>query len=96
MNPGELVRAKREDILRIAEKHGASNVRLFGSIARGEDDEKSDIDLLVDLEPGKTLLDHAGLMIALEELLKREVDVFTVGTLKARIRERVLREAIPL
>jgi hypothetical protein len=96
MNPSELVRAKREEILRIAEKHGASNVRLFGSIARGEDDEDSDIDLLVDLEKGKSLLDHAALMVDLEKLLDWQVDVFTVGTLKDRIRERVLQEAVPL
>ncbi len=65
MQRRELLREKREDILRIAREHGAHNVRIFGSVARGEDDEQSDIDLLVDLESGRSLLDLGGLLMDL-------------------------------
>ncbi|MBE3560753.1 MAG: nucleotidyltransferase family protein [Ktedonobacteraceae bacterium] len=96
MSPGELLQAKREDILRIASKRGVSNIRVFGSVARGEADAKSDIDLLVDLEPGRSLFDLGGLLMDLQELLGHKVDVVTVRGLRERIRERVLKEAIPL
>ena len=59
MSGEQLLKEKREEILRLAAKHGARNVRVFGSVARGEADEQSDIDLLVDMEPGRSLLDHA-------------------------------------
>src|SRR5215207_1199119 len=75
MSTAELIQQKRPEILRIAEKHGARNVRLFGSIVRGQADEASDVDLLVELEPGRTLLDHAALILELEKLLGRKVDV---------------------
>ena len=65
----ELLKDKREDILRIAAKHGARDVRIFGSVARGEADEKSDIDVLVEMEPGRSLLDMGGLLMELQELL---------------------------
>lgn len=87
---------KREEILRIAARHGARNVRLFGSVARGEAGSGSDVDFLVDLEPGRSLLDHAGLMLELEAFLGCKVDVATDGGLRERIRDRVLREAVPL
>jgi hypothetical protein len=90
------LQAKREEILRIAAQHGARNVRVFGSVARGEADEASDIDFLVELEPGRTLFDLGGLLMDLRELLGREVDVATERGLKPRIRERVLREAVNL
>ncbi len=90
------MQAKREDILRIAAKYGASNVRIFGSVARGEADEQSDIDLLVNLEPGRSLLDLCGLLIDLEELLGCKVDVVTEKGLRDRIRERVLKEAVAI
>ena len=96
MSPNELLREKREDILRIASKRGASNVRVFGSVARGEADAKSDIDLLVDLEPGRSLFDLGGLLMDLQDLLGHNVDVVTERGLRERIRERVLKEAIPL
>ncbi len=96
MSPNELLREKREDILRIASKRGASNVRVFGSVARGEADSKSDIDLLVDLEPGRSLFDLGGLLMDLQDLLRHKVDVVTERGLRERIRERVLKEAIPL
>lgn len=92
----ELLRKKREDILRIAARHGAGNVRVFGSAARGEDDGKSDVDILVDMEPGRSLLDHAALWRELNELMDVKVDVVTEKGLRERIRERALKEAVPL
>lgn len=92
----KLLQTKRNDILRVAAAHGARNVRVFGSVARGEADERSDIDLLVDMEEGRTLLDMGGLLMDLRDLLHREVDIVTENGLKPRMRERVLREARPL
>ncbi|HEY6285976.1 MAG TPA: nucleotidyltransferase family protein [Ktedonobacteraceae bacterium] len=92
----ELLQTKREDILRIAAQYGAYNVRIFGSVARGEADSENDIDLLVNMEPGRSLLDLCGLLIDLEELLGRKVDVVTEKGLRDRIRERMLNEAIAL
>jgi predicted nucleotidyltransferase len=92
----ELVKAKREEILKVCAEYGARNVLVFGSVARGEADEQSDIDFLVDLEPGRTLLDLGGLQYDLEQLLGYRVDVVPERGLKPRIRERVLREAVPL
>jgi len=91
-----LLKNKREDIFRIAAKHGARNVRVFGSVARGEADDRSDVDFVVDFEPGRSLFDHAGLLLDLQQLLERKVDIVTERGLRARIRERVLREAVPL
>ncbi len=96
MNLAQLVKNKREDILRIAAERGAHNLRIFGSVARGDADEKSDIDFLIELERGRTLRDHMRLIRELQELLGCKVDVATVNGLKPRIRERVLQEAIPL
>src|SRR5205807_5343354 len=96
MNADELVRNKREEVLRIAERHGARNVRVFGSVARGEASPDSDLDFLVDMEPGRSLLDLGGLLMDLQELLGRRVDVVTEQGLRSRVRERVLREAMPL
>ena len=96
MTSRELLRQKREAILRIAERHGARNVRVFGSVARDESDERSDIDFLVEMEPGRSLLDLGGLQSDLEALLGRPVDVVTEGGLKSRIRERVMNEAVPV
>jgi predicted nucleotidyltransferase len=96
MSLNELLQSNREEILRIAAQYGASNVRIFGSVARGEADEKSDIDLLVNMEPGRSLLDLCGLLIDLEELLDCKVDVVTEKGLRDRIRERVLKEAVAL
>ena len=86
----------RDEILRIAQRHGARNLRVFGSIARGSADAQSDIDFLVDLEPGRSLLDLGGLLMELQELLGLRVDVVTERGLRKRIRDTVLREAIPL
>lgn len=96
MTQAELLRVKREDILRIAKNYGASNVRVFGSVARGDADEQSNIDLLVDMEGGRSLLSLAGLLVDLEELLGCQVDVVPEDSLRARIKGRVLREAVPL
>jgi predicted nucleotidyltransferase len=96
MNSSELLKDKREAILQIAAKHGARNVRVFGSVARGEADDQSDIDFLVDMEPGRSLLDLGGLLMDLQDLLGRNVDVVTERGLKPRIRERVLHEAVAL
>jgi predicted nucleotidyltransferase len=92
----ELLRTRKEDIFRLAGKHGARNIRIFGSVARGEADERSDIDFLVDLDRGRSLLDLGGLLMDLQDLLGRKVDVVTEKGLRERIRERVLREAVPL
>lgn len=91
-----LLESKREEILRIAESHGASNLRIFGSAARGEAGPESDVDFLVDFERGTSLMDHAALLVDLETLLGRRVDVVTESGLKERIRSRVLMEAIRL
>jgi predicted nucleotidyltransferase len=96
MGISELLKEKREVILRIAAKRGARNVRVFGSAARGEADEESDLDLLVEMEPGRSLLDHAALWLELQEVLGRRVDVVSDRGIKARILERVLREAVLL
>jgi predicted nucleotidyltransferase len=90
------LRAQRREILRVAAAHGAYNVRVFGSVARGEADEASDIDFLVDMAPGRSLLDLGGLLVDLQGLLVRRVDVLTERGLRARIRERVLGETVPL
>lgn len=96
MTMERLVYSKRDEILRIAAGHGARDVRVFGSVARGEADDASDIDFLVVMEPGRSLLDLGGLQADLETLLGRPVDIVTVRGLKARIRDAVLRDAVPV
>jgi uncharacterized protein len=86
---------RRVDILAIAARHGARNVRVFGSAARGER-EASDFDFLVDLDADRSLLDHVALAQDLEDLLGRPVDVVTTSALHRYIRDRVLAEAVPL
>ena len=77
-------------------RHGAGNVRVFGSLARGEGNEDSDLDLLVTLGEGRSLLDLVGLKQDLEDLVRRPVDVVTERALSPHLRERVLSEAVPL
>lgn len=96
MGVEEFLKEKREAILRIAAKHGARNVRVFGSVARGEADDRSDVDILVEMEKGRSLLDLAGLWRELNELLGIRVDVVTEKGLRDSIREQVLKEAVPL
>ena len=96
MNLEGLLKEKREEILRIAAHHGARNVRVFGSVVRGETGAQSDIDLLVEFEPDRSLLDHAALWLDLQGLLGCKVDVVSEGGVKARLRDRILREAVPV
>ena len=91
-----LVTTKREEIKQMAANYGAHNVRLFGSVARREARSDSDVDVLVDLEPDRSLFDLGGLLIELQNLLGCKVDVVTEQGLRPRIRERVLRDAVPL
>ena len=90
------VREKREEILKVAARRGARNVRLFGSLARGEESADSDVDLLVDMEEGRSLLDLSHLLQDMEELLGCRVHVVEPEALHWAIRERIIEEAVPL
>jgi predicted nucleotidyltransferase len=96
MSIDDLLGSRREEVLRLAAKHGARNVRVFGSAARGEADATSDLDFLIELEPGHNLLDMGGLLMDLQALLGRPIDVISEKGLRPSIRARVLREAVPL
>ena len=82
----DLLHGKREEILGVAARHGARNVRVFGSVARGEPDDLSDVDLLIEFEPRRSELDHATLWLELQELLERKVDVVSDRGINPRIR----------
>lgn len=90
------LRSRRAEILSLAAAHGASNLWLFGSVARETNDESSDIDIMVDLEPGRSLLDLGELQVELGELLGVEVDLVTSKGLRGRIRDSALKDARPL
>ncbi len=90
------LRSRRREILSAAARHGASNVRVFGSVLHGDDRPDSDIDLLVEVEPGRSLLDVIGLEQELGELLGRRVEVLTVGGLSPYLQQRILAEAARL
>ncbi|MCA1604345.1 MAG: nucleotidyltransferase family protein [Acidobacteria bacterium] len=92
---GEL-RSHRDVILDIARRHGVHAIRVFGSVARGDAHRGSDVDLLVELEPGRSLFDLGGLLMDLRDLLGGSVDVVTPAALQQRIRTAVMREAVPL
>jgi hypothetical protein len=92
----KVLKDQREDILRIAGKYGARNVRVFGSVARSEARADSDVDFLAEMEQGRSLLDRVALIQDLEDQLGVKVDVVTEKALYQHIRERVLREAVPL
>lgn len=96
MRVEQLLQSKRDEIIGLAARHGAINVRVFGSVARGEARPDSDVDFLVDLESGRSLFDLGGLLTDLQNLLGCKVDVVTERGLRARVRERVKREAVPL
>ncbi len=87
---------RREDLLRLARRHGVATIRLFGSAARGEDTAESDLDLLVKMEPGRSLLDLIEFEQDCEDLLGVPVDVLTEGSLHPLLRDTVLSEAVPV
>ncbi|EXI67764.1 MAG: putative nucleotidyltransferase [Candidatus Accumulibacter adjunctus] len=91
----ETLQAKREHILRLAERWGARHVRVFGSVARGDAGPQSDVDFVVNFEPDRSLLDHGGLLMDLQDLLGCEVDVVDDDAMRPRFRDRVLKEAVP-
>lgn len=92
----DILKNNRSEIFAIAAKYGASKVQIFGSVARGEERPDSDIDFLMEIEPGRSLLDQIALMQDLEELLGCKVDVAEPETLHKKIRDRVLQEAVSL
>lgn len=92
----QLLKGKREEILRLAAKHGAYNVRVFGSVARGEAGPDSDVDFLVDMGPGRTLFDLAGLLVDLQKLLGCNVDIAEAEGLHQYLKDRIMREAVAL
>ena len=92
----QLIRNKRDDILDIARRYGAKNVRVFGSVARGESGQESDVDFLVEMERGRSLFDHVALLDDLRQLLGRNVDVVTERSIYWLLRRRILKEARPV
>jgi hypothetical protein len=92
----QILQEKRETILEIARRHGAHDVRLFGSVARGDNTETSDVDILVRFDPDRSLFDHGGLLVDLEEYLGIKVDVVSEGALSGRFRAEVERDVTPL
>jgi len=96
MNIDALLKQNRGEILSIAKRYGAHNVRVFGSVARGDFGSESDVDLLVDLEPGRNLFELGGFLYEVRELLGISVDVVTERGLREHVRSNVLREAVPL
>jgi predicted nucleotidyltransferase len=91
-----LRREKKAEILRLADTHGCRNVRVFGSVATGENNFNSDIDFLVDLDRGRGLLDLGGLLSGLHDLLGVDIDLIESESIHPYIRDRVLSEAVPL
>ncbi|TWI66058.1 hypothetical protein LZ24_02908 [Desulfobotulus alkaliphilus] len=96
MDTSHLLKNKREEILRISRQHGAKNIRVFGSVARNQDGPDSDIDILVDLDQGRSLMDLGGMSIELETLLGQKVDIVTEKGLHWYLKEKIIREARPL
>ncbi len=96
MSGREILESKRADIFRIAAQHGARNVRIFGSVARGDEGPGSDLDFLVEFDQGRSVLDLAAFWQDLENLLKRRVEVAEPEGLHWYIRDKVLKEAVPL
>lgn len=96
MTTPDVLKFKRNDILRLAEQHGAHHMRVFGSAARGEASPTSDIDLLVRMDHGRSLLDLIALSQELESVLHRKVDILTDEGLSPHLKQRILNEAVPL
>jgi len=94
--PLNVIRKKKRDILKVASMHGIINIRIFGSMVRNEATPDSDIDILVDLEKGRSLLDLGGASVMLQELLGRKVDIVTERGLHWYLRDKILKEAQPL
>jgi uncharacterized protein len=92
----QTLRERREDILALAQKHGASNVRVFGSVARGESDAASDVDFLVDFVPKKSLFDLGALLMDLQDLLGTKVDVVPEDWMRPQVRELAMQDVVPL
>lgn len=90
------LRKRRDEILAIASRYGAHDVRVFGSVARGDQRDDSDLDIIVRFEPGRSLFDHGGLLMDLQDLLGLKVDVISEGGMRPRFREHVMKEAVPL
>lgn len=90
------IRKKKKTIFDLCRQYGVTRIRIFGSVARGEEDNNSDIDFLVDLEPGRSLFDLGGLQMALQELLGRKVDVVTPAGIRQSLQERILSEVVDL
>src|SRR5262245_60635773 len=95
-NLRKILERNRNAIIELSSRHGAHNVRVFGSVARSQATSRSDVDILVDMEPGRSLLDMGALLMDLQDLLGRPVDLVTEKMLHPSIRERVLKESIPL
>jgi uncharacterized protein len=91
-----LLRKHRKRILELAKQHGVEKVRLFGSVVRGEDTETSDIDFLIELAPGRSLLDRIAFIQDMEDLLGRKVDAVTLPGIHETFRDHILAEAAPL
>ena len=96
MSEFQKIQQKKKEILLVAQQHGIVNIRIFGSVARGDDNLQSDVDLLVDLEQGRTLFDLAGALIKLLDLLGRKVDIVTERGLHWYLKEKIMKEAKPL
>ncbi|MDU9048854.1 MAG: nucleotidyltransferase family protein [Candidatus Electrothrix sp. Rat3] len=92
----ERIQRQKKNILAIAQQHGIVRLRIFGSVIRGEETPQSDIDLLVELEPGRSMLDIGGALIRLQELLGRKVDIVTERGLHWYLKEKIMQEAIQL
>ena len=90
------IQQRRSEILRLAEKHGARNVRLFGSVVHGDNDPTSDLDVLVQFDDDRSLVDHVALKQALEDLLGCRIDVVEDQALHRALRDRILSEAVSL
>ena len=90
------VHMKHREILEIARRHGAHDIRIFGSVARGNQNERSDLDIIARFDPGRTLFDQGGFLMELQELLGLKVDVVSERSMRPRFRDQVMREAVPL
>lgn len=96
MNTLHTLQSKKAELLALAAKHGASNVRLFGSVARGKDQPDSDVDLLVDMQENRSLFDLIGLQQDIEKMLGKKVDVLTPDGINRYLKDKILSEAAPL